>query len=53
VRAETSADVTSQLSLKHIFITELDTSRFIELRQNKEQLMEGERSFQEPRRPHC
>ena len=51
-RAETSADVTSQLSLKHIFITEIDIGRFIELGQNKVQLIEGERPFQESRRPH-
>jgi len=50
-RAETSADVTSQLSLKHIFITKIDTGRFIEPCQNKEQLMEDEKSFQELKRP--
>ena len=35
-RAETSADVTSQLSLRHIFITDNDMGRFIAPRQNKE-----------------
>jgi hypothetical protein len=49
--AETSADVTSQLSLKHIFIIEVDMGKFIEPRQNKEQLLEDKRSFQEPWMP--
>ena len=42
----------SAIPWEHTFITKVGTGRFIEPCQNKEQLMEYKRPFQEPRRPH-
>jgi hypothetical protein len=41
----------SAIHRKYIFIAEVDMGRFIEPRWNKVQLIDGERSFQESRRP--
>ena len=41
----------SAITWKYIFIAEVDMGRFIEPRRNKVQLIEGERPFQESRRP--
>ena len=45
-RAEASADVIFQLPPKDVFITREGTGRFLEPRQIKARLMEGERPFQ-------